>query len=184
MSQQGPTAGKSLAGVKVGEQRGRGGGEYNIAFLSWLFATQGGRAEKRQTAWRSSRQRLEKLLINPGLFRECLDYVYKLSNTFNFSTPTVTFIDFQCLSLRDDCNTSWVAGSRPIAVWPILNRVVNRSSLNQVNHLNLLLGMFQGLPFAFRTTSKFVDMMYKAHKVWPLFTVPYLITPFLLFPPE
>ena len=93
-----------------------------------------------------------------------MDYVYKLSNTFNFSAPTVTFIDFHRLSLRDGCNTSWVASSSPIAVWSILNRVVNRSSLNQVNHLNLLLGMFQGLPFAFSTTSKFVDMMYKAHR--------------------
>ena len=168
----------------VGEQRGRGGGEYNIAFLLWLFATHGGRAEKQQTAWRSSWWRLEKLSINPGLFWEWLDYAYKLSNTFNFSTPTVTFIDLHRVSPRDNCNTSWVASSSPIALWSILNKVVNRSSLNQVSHLNLLLGMFQGLPFAFRTTSKFVDMMYKAHKVWPLFTVPFLITPFLFFPTE
>jgi len=54
ISQQGPIAGRSLAGVRVGEQRGRGGGEYNIAFLLWLFATHGGKVEKQQTAWRSS----------------------------------------------------------------------------------------------------------------------------------
>ena len=33
-------------GVRLGEERGRQGGEYNIAFLPGLLTTQGGRAEK------------------------------------------------------------------------------------------------------------------------------------------